>query len=54
MDNNRHLDNNVEQYINQLSEVERIILKTAQQQLESSFDIFKSIGYLEWSLNKDK
>ena len=35
----------IEQYIAQLSPQERIVLRIAQEHLETSFDIEKSIGY---------
>ena len=38
----------IEQYILQLSIQEQKILNIAQDHLQSSFDITKSIGYLEW------
>lgn len=40
-------------YKDSLSEQEQIVLKIAIEHLESSFDIEKSIGYLEW-LKKHK
>tara|TARA_R110001592_G_scaffold38668_18_gene127521 strand:- start:692 stop:868 length:177 start_codon:yes stop_codon:yes gene_type:complete len=39
-------------YKDSLSEQEQIVLKIAIEHLESSFDIEKSIGYLEWLKNK--
>jgi len=38
----------IQNYIDQLNDIERLILKTAENQLDSSFDISKSIGFLEW------
>ena len=38
----------ISQYINQLTEQEQIVLKIAIDHLESSFDILKSIGFIEW------
>lgn len=35
-------------YINQLTPMERLTLEIAQKQLESSFNIENSIGFLEW------
>tara|TARA_R110002074_G_scaffold206668_1_gene375097 strand:- start:84 stop:260 length:177 start_codon:yes stop_codon:yes gene_type:complete len=52
LDNSKDIDN-IKNYINQLNDVEKLIFKTAENQLDSSFDIFKSIGFLEWSTNKD-
>jgi len=42
----------IQEYINTLNEQELIVLEIAKKQLESSFDISKSIGYLNW-LNKN-
>jgi len=38
----------VAKYIAQLSDVEERILKIAQDHLETSFNIKKSIGFKEW------
>jgi len=38
----------VDEYISTLNDTEKKALKIAHQQLETSFDIEKSIGYLEW------
>jgi hypothetical protein len=38
----------VANYIAQLSDVEKIILKIAQNHLETSFNVKKSIGFKEW------
>ena len=40
------------EYINQLNEQELIVYKIALEQLESSFDIFKSLGFIEWKKKK--
>ena len=42
------------EYINQLDELEKIALEVAKEQLESSFSIEKSIGFLKWNENKVK
>jgi len=42
------VDTTIQDYLEQLEEVEKLTLKTAEQQLGSSFDISKSIGFLEW------
>lgn len=42
----------IEEYINSLSDIERTGLKIAEEQLESSFSIEKSIGFLEFIKNK--
>ena len=41
----------VQQYIEQLSDTEKRALKIAHQQLETSFDIEKCIGFLKWKKN---
>lgn len=38
----------VEAYLKQLSEVEKIAYHIAKKNLESSFDVEKSIGFLEY------
>lgn len=42
----------IQEYINQLDELEKIALDVAKEQLESSFSIEKSIGFLKWMENK--
>ena len=41
-----------DEYISQMSEQERLVLKIATEHLETSFDIEKSIGYIEWIKNR--
>ena len=48
MSNKSNNINLIEEYKESLSEQERIVLQIAIEHLESSFDIEKSIGYLEW------
>ena len=38
----------IDEYINKLTEQEKMILKIAREHVESSFDIEKSIGFIEW------
>ena len=38
----------IEQYISQLNNQEKIVLKIATEHLKSSFDIEKSIGFKNW------
>jgi transcriptional regulator CtsR len=38
----------IEEYLAQLTEQERVVLEIAKAHLGSSFDISKSIGFLEW------
>ena len=42
----------IEEYIDYLSNDEKIVMKIAEKQLQSSFSIEKSIGFLEWKNNK--
>jgi hypothetical protein len=42
----------INEYINNLNEQELIVLNIAKTQLETSFDISKSIGFIEWIKNK--
>ena len=44
----------ITKYKESLSEQEKIVLEIAIEHLESSFDIEKSIGYLEWLKNNNK
>ena len=44
----------VNDYISQLSEQEKLVLQIATTHLETSFDITKSIGYMEWSKNTEQ
>ena len=41
----------IEQYISQLNNQEKIVLKIATEHLKSSFDIEKSIGFQHWKKN---
>ena len=43
----------IQNYITQLNDVEKKILNTAHKMLGSSFDIVKSIGFLEWKNTKE-
>lgn len=38
----------IEEYLSSLNEQERIVFNIAKEHLGSSFDIEKSIGFLEW------
>ena len=54
--NNNTSNNNNElitSYINSLNPIELKALEIAKQQLQSSFDIEKSIGYLEFLKSKN-
>ena len=43
----------IQQYINSLNEIQKIALKIAKEDLDSSFNIEKSIGFLNW-IKKNK
>ena len=47
-------DQEVTEFINQLTDIEKLALKIAKEQLESSFDIKKSIGFIEWKSKINK
>jgi hypothetical protein len=40
-------------YIASMSEQERMVLSIAQDHLESSFDIERSIGFISWKKERD-
>ena len=41
----------VEKYIEQLSDVEKQAMEIAKTNLKTSFDIEKSLGFIEWLKN---
>lgn len=43
----------IDEYISTLSAIEIIVMKIAEEDLKSSFDIVKSIGFLNW-IKKNK
>ena len=43
----------IDKYLESLTDIEKIALKIAQEDLGSSFNIEKSIGFLKW-LKKNK
>ena len=45
---NQELEEKIKQYIDSLDEMEKKALNIAKTQLESSFEIEKSIGFLEF------
>ena len=47
------MDPNVEKYIAQLSEIEKIAMEIAKKNLKTSFDIEKSLGFIEWKKNNN-
>ena len=44
---------NIEQYISTFSSMEKRAFEIAKKNLESSFDIEKSIGFCEWKKEKE-
>ena len=44
----------VYEYVLQLNDMERIALLIAKDHLESSFNLFNSIGFLEWRQKNSK
>tara|TARA_Y100000996_G_C22520629_1_gene642305 strand:+ start:1438 stop:1587 length:150 start_codon:yes stop_codon:yes gene_type:complete len=46
-----YTEEQINEYINQLSEIERVAYEIAKKNLGSSFNIVKSIGFLDW-INK--
>ena len=44
----QHQAKQIEQYKASLNDIEKKALKIAQEHLESSFSITKSIGFLKW------
>ena len=51
-DNDNNNDKILNIYIDSLTDIEKKGLKIAEQQLGTSFDIKKSIGYLEFLKNR--
>ena len=43
----------VQMYIKQLSELEKNVLKIAEEHLGSSFKITKSIGFINWKKKQE-
>jgi len=44
----------INEYLSQLPENEKIVLNIAKDILKTSFNIEKSIGFIEWKKNKFK
>ena len=42
------MDQYLIEYVNQLSDIEKTVLKIAQEHLETSFSLEKSIGFKSW------
>ena len=45
-------DDNIQQYLSELSEIHKDAVKIAEDHLGSSFDIIKSNGFKEWLARK--
>jgi len=54
MRDSKTMKSQVKTYIKQMTEQEKLVLKIAESHLESSFDITKSIGFIEWKKNTEK
>ena len=52
MDTPKNIDDNVQKYIDSLTEIELKAYNIAKSQLQSSFSIEKSIGFIEWTKKK--
>ena len=52
-ENTKYSQEIIDKYISTLSEIELIVMKIAIEDLKSSFDIVKSIGFLNW-IKKNK
>lgn len=42
----------IDDYLSGFTEQERIVMEIAEQHLETSFDITKSIGFIEWKQSR--
>lgn len=51
-DDNKKINQLIKEYIDQLSNDEKIVLEIAKKQLKTSFSIEKSIGFLNWLKEK--
>jgi hypothetical protein len=47
------MEQDILEYIEQLTAIEKRVLKIAKEHLETSFSIVKSIGFIEWLSNKE-
>jgi hypothetical protein len=48
------MDQYLKEYVAQLSDMEKTVLKIAQEHLETSFSLEKSIGFKEWYIKNKK
>ena len=44
--------NDIQQYLEQISETERKIIENAKTTLGNSFNIYRSLGFIEWKNKK--
>ena len=51
MDSENEKSKLLEKYIKQLSEMEKLAMEIAKENLKTSFDIEKSLGFTEWLKN---
>ena len=49
---NSEYNDTVHEYLNQLNNLEKTVLDIAQKELKTTFNIQKSIGFLNWLDNK--
>lgn len=50
---NIDLEHKIKLYLEQMSDDEKIVLEIAKQQLKSSFNLKKSIGFIEFCQNNN-
>ncbi len=48
------MDHYLIEYVKQLSDIEKTVLKIAQEHLETSFSLEKSIGFKSWYIKNKK
>ena len=53
MDSENEKSKLLEKYIKQLSEIEKLAMEIAKENLKTSFDIEKSLGFTEWLKNNN-
>jgi len=51
MDNIQDIEKTIQKYMESLTEKERVALEIAKDHLESSFDMERSVGYIEFKKN---
>ena len=53
-EDSKTMDQYLKEYLVQLSDIEKTVLKIAQEHLETSFSLEKSIGFKEWYIKNKK